>query len=159
MSRLYRFLSVFLSLMLLTNTLGCTKRVAVPEAQRPQVVATLPPLDDKLHEARVSPLDPRGARVVYLALDQPSGGARLFETVLMLIYILTVSNQEIELMCHKIRLPLIMEDYFLVRNKMFWVAHFMLRKAGLERWIIFVFIIVFCHRKKSNLFIMKPILI
>jgi hypothetical protein len=56
--------------------------VAVPEAPRATVVATLPPVDDALHEARVSPLDPRGARVVYLALDHPSGGVRLFETVI-----------------------------------------------------------------------------
>jgi hypothetical protein len=55
---------------------------AVPEAERQRVVASLPPLDDTLHEARVSPIDPRGARVVYLALDHPSGGVRLFETVL-----------------------------------------------------------------------------
>ena len=56
--------------------------VALPVAERAPVVATLPPVDDALHEARVSPLDPRGARVVYLALDHPSGGVRLFETVI-----------------------------------------------------------------------------
>ena len=56
--------------------------VSVPVAERQTVVATLPPLNDGLCEARVSPLDPRGARVVYLALDHPSGGVRLFEVVI-----------------------------------------------------------------------------
>lgn len=56
--------------------------VTVPEAVRPPVVATLPPVDDELHEGRVSALDPRGFRVVYLAMDHPGGGVRLFETVI-----------------------------------------------------------------------------
>ena len=56
--------------------------VAIPEpAPSGEVVAKLPDLDESLHEGRVSALDPRGARVVYLALDHPSGGARLFEIV------------------------------------------------------------------------------
>ena len=59
-----------------------SRGVDVPERERGSVVATLPPVDDSLEEACVSPLDPRGARVAYLALDHPSGGARLFEIVL-----------------------------------------------------------------------------
>ncbi|MGH0030687.1 MAG: hypothetical protein ACQGVC_12910 [Myxococcota bacterium] len=55
--------------------------VAVPETPPAAVVAKLPDVDDSVEEARVSPLDPRGARIVYLALDHPSGGVRLFETV------------------------------------------------------------------------------
>jgi hypothetical protein len=45
-------------------------------------VARLPALDEGVREGRVSALDPRGHRVVYLALDHPSGGARLFEIAL-----------------------------------------------------------------------------
>jgi hypothetical protein len=56
--------------------------VAVPEPARPAMVATLPPVDDSLREGRVSGLDPRGARVVYLAVDHPGGGVRLFEAVI-----------------------------------------------------------------------------
>lgn len=56
--------------------------VEVPDATaRGALVAKLPALDESLHEGRVSALDPRGSRVVYLALDHPSGGARLFEIV------------------------------------------------------------------------------
>jgi hypothetical protein len=57
--------------------------LSVPEAApQGEIVAKLPTLDESLHEGRVSALDPRGARVVYLALDHPSGGARLFEIVI-----------------------------------------------------------------------------
>jgi hypothetical protein len=59
-----------------------SRGIDVPDAPRPAVVATLPPVDDALHEGRVSALDPRGFRVVYLAVDHPGGGVRLFEAVI-----------------------------------------------------------------------------
>lgn len=59
-----------------------SRGVALPQAAEGSVVAKLPPLHDVVHEARLGPLDPRGARVVYLAVDHPSGGVRLFEAVI-----------------------------------------------------------------------------
>lgn len=59
-----------------------SRGVELPEAPPSAVVATLPPVGDAIEEARISPLDPRGARVAYVALDHPSGGVRLFEIVL-----------------------------------------------------------------------------
>ena len=56
--------------------------VELPEATREPVVARLPSLDDDLTAAYVSAVDPRGARLVYLVLPNPSGGARLFEVML-----------------------------------------------------------------------------
>jgi len=56
--------------------------VDVPRAAPTPTVATLPRVEDDLEAALVSPLDPYGARVVYLVEPAPSGGARLFEIVL-----------------------------------------------------------------------------
>jgi len=54
----------------------------VPEAPRRDTVATLPPVEDSLDEAMVTALDPTGARLVYLAVSHPGGGARLFMVAL-----------------------------------------------------------------------------
>ena len=56
--------------------------VVVPEAPRRETVATLPPVEDSLDEAMVTALDPTGARLVYLAVKHPGGGARLFMVAL-----------------------------------------------------------------------------
>jgi hypothetical protein len=55
--------------------------VAVPEPAPPPLVATLPPLEDALEAALVSPLDPSGARMAYLVEANPGGGARIFEII------------------------------------------------------------------------------
>ena len=53
------------------------------EEQKPEpVVSRLPTLGDDLNQALVSPLDPTGARMVFLVEGHPSGGARLFEVLL-----------------------------------------------------------------------------
>jgi hypothetical protein len=58
-----------------------SRGVAVPdEAPQPRV-ATLPPVADAIDEARVTPFDARGARVVSLATPHPGGGVRLFQIV------------------------------------------------------------------------------
>jgi hypothetical protein len=59
-----------------------SRGVAVPEREPRPVVAKLPDLDESLDEGCIGPLDPRGARMAYLAVDHPSGGARLFEAVI-----------------------------------------------------------------------------
>jgi hypothetical protein len=59
-----------------------SRGVSVAEAPKEQRVATLPPLDDAVDAAMVTPLDAWGARAVYLATSHPSGGVRLFELVL-----------------------------------------------------------------------------
>jgi hypothetical protein len=59
-----------------------SRGVALPEAPRTEVVSTLPPIDESIDEARITPIDPSGARLVYVALDNPSGGVRLFVLVL-----------------------------------------------------------------------------
>lgn len=59
-----------------------SRGVALPEPERSALVATLPSIDDDVHEARLSPIDPQGARVAYLAESHPSGGVRLFELVI-----------------------------------------------------------------------------
>jgi hypothetical protein len=59
-----------------------SRGVAVPVTPRVQMVASLPPIDDKLDEARISLIDPGGARVALLAADHPSGGVRLFQVVI-----------------------------------------------------------------------------
>jgi hypothetical protein len=55
--------------------------VEVPEAPPAARVARLPAIDDAFHGAYVSPIDPTGARLVYLVEPNPAGGARLFEIV------------------------------------------------------------------------------
>jgi hypothetical protein len=59
-----------------------SRGVLLHEAQRGQRVATLPPVDDSVDAAMLTPLDARGARAVYLAASHPSGGVRLFELVI-----------------------------------------------------------------------------
>jgi hypothetical protein len=57
-----------------------TRGVALPEPAREEKVATLPQAgDDAIDEARVTPFDARGGRVVALAVSHPSGGVRLFQ--------------------------------------------------------------------------------
>lgn len=56
--------------------------VEVPDAPKRETVATLPPVEDGLDEAMVTALDPAGARLVYLALAHPGGGARIFMVAL-----------------------------------------------------------------------------
>ena len=56
--------------------------VEVEKPATQPIVSRLPTLDDDLNQALVSPLDPSGARMVYLVEGNPSGGARLFEVLL-----------------------------------------------------------------------------
>jgi hypothetical protein len=55
-----------------------TRGVELPDAPRKARTASLPSLDDHVDEALVTPLDPSGARLLYLATDHPSGGVRMF---------------------------------------------------------------------------------
>jgi hypothetical protein len=60
-----------------------SRGVDVPAAEPPaRVVAKLPPIEDTLSAALVSPIDPRGTRAVYLVEPHPSGGARMFELLI-----------------------------------------------------------------------------
>lgn len=59
-----------------------SRGVELPAEAPPALVAKLPPLEDTLTAAFVSPLDSRGARAVHLVEPHPSGGARLFEVLL-----------------------------------------------------------------------------
>jgi hypothetical protein len=59
-----------------------SRGVETPEPAPEQRVATLPSVDDTISEALVTPLDPSGARLVYLVERDPSGGARVFEIAL-----------------------------------------------------------------------------
>jgi hypothetical protein len=59
-----------------------SRGVAVSSPPPQQVVATLPPVEDRLDEALLSPLDPRGTRAAFLVSSHPSGGARMFEVLL-----------------------------------------------------------------------------
>ena len=54
----------------------------VSTAPATEKVGRLPDLDEAISAAYVSPLDPRGSRLVYLVESSPSGGARVFETLL-----------------------------------------------------------------------------
>ncbi len=56
--------------------------IEVPGRPRRETVATLPPVEDGLNEAMLTALDPTGARLVYLALAHPGGGARIFMVAL-----------------------------------------------------------------------------
>jgi hypothetical protein len=56
-----------------------SRGVEVPAAEPAPRVATLPPIEDTLSAALVSPIDPRGTRAVHLVEPHPSGGARMFE--------------------------------------------------------------------------------
>jgi len=59
-----------------------SRGLAVPVAVPEPVVAKLPPLEDTLAAAFVSPVDGGGTRAVYLVEPHPAGGARLFELLL-----------------------------------------------------------------------------
>lgn len=59
-----------------------SRGVALPESAPTARVATLPPADDAIDEARITPFDARGARVVALAVSHPGGGVRLFQLVI-----------------------------------------------------------------------------
>jgi len=58
-----------------------SRGVASLETGPVAVVATLPKVDDRIEFARISSIDPRGARAVYLVESNPGGGARLFAVV------------------------------------------------------------------------------
>lgn len=58
-----------------------SRGIEVEEAPREPRVATLPELDDRVGGAWISPLDPAGARILYLIEPHPQGGVRLFEAV------------------------------------------------------------------------------
>lgn len=60
-----------------------SRGVTLPERPKGEpVVARLPRIEDDFESAFVSALDPRGARLVYIAESNPSGGARMFEILL-----------------------------------------------------------------------------
>lgn len=60
-----------------------SRGVSVPDAERAEpVVAVLPPVEQPLDEALITPLDPRGTRGAYLVTSHPSGGARMFELLI-----------------------------------------------------------------------------
>jgi len=59
-----------------------SRGVAVPTESAPATVAKLAPMDEAIDEARVTGLDPSGARIVYLANDRAGGGVRLFQAVI-----------------------------------------------------------------------------
>jgi hypothetical protein len=59
-----------------------SRGVELPSAAPAAVVAKLPPIEDTLSAAFVSPVDPHGTRAVYLVEPHPSGGARMFELML-----------------------------------------------------------------------------
>lgn len=56
--------------------------VALPEPAPREHVARLPIVDDALHAALVTSIDPRGVRLGYLVEPHPAGGARLFQVIL-----------------------------------------------------------------------------
>lgn len=56
-----------------------TRGVEVPVEAPAPTVATLPTIDERLDEAILSPLDPRGGRAAYIVVSHPQGGVRLFE--------------------------------------------------------------------------------
>lgn len=59
-----------------------SRGVALPTAAPAALVAKLPPIEDTLEAAFVSPIDPGGTRAAYLVERHPSGGARMFELML-----------------------------------------------------------------------------
>ncbi len=59
-----------------------SRGIELPEAEREAVVAKLPPVEERLDEALLSPIDPRGSRAAFLVTSHPSGGVRMFELVL-----------------------------------------------------------------------------
>jgi hypothetical protein len=59
-----------------------SRGVELPAEAPAARVAKLPPIEDTLTAAFVSPVDPLGTRAVYLVEPHPSGGARMFELML-----------------------------------------------------------------------------
>jgi len=59
-----------------------SRGVELPTEAPAPVVAKLPPIEDTLTAAFVSPVDPLGTRAVYLVEPHPTGGARMFEVML-----------------------------------------------------------------------------
>ncbi|MDH3519249.1 MAG: hypothetical protein OEM49_02235 [Myxococcales bacterium] len=59
-----------------------SRGVSLAAPPRSQIVAKLPPVDDPMDAALLTPIDPVGARGVYLAVKHPAGGARLFELLI-----------------------------------------------------------------------------
>ncbi len=59
-----------------------SRGVDVPTAATPKTVAKLAPMDEAIDEARVTGLDPSGARILYLAKDRAGGGVRIFQAVI-----------------------------------------------------------------------------
>lgn len=59
-----------------------SRGVAVPVAAPAVTVVTLPPVEESVEEAFVTPLDPRGGRGAYLVASHPAGGLRMFELLL-----------------------------------------------------------------------------
>ncbi len=59
-----------------------SRGIALPEPEKEAVVAKLPPVEERLDEALLSPIDPRGSRAAFLVTSHPSGGVRMFELVL-----------------------------------------------------------------------------
>ncbi|UCE86799.1 MAG: hypothetical protein JSU66_03430 [Deltaproteobacteria bacterium] len=59
-----------------------SRGLEVPEPTVEPVVAKLPQLEERLEGAFVTPLDPRGTRLVYLVEPHPGGGVRVFELAL-----------------------------------------------------------------------------
>jgi hypothetical protein len=56
-----------------------SRGVAVPEPAPQSRVASLPPVDESIDEARVTGFDGRGGRLVSLATTHPGGGVRIFQ--------------------------------------------------------------------------------
>ena len=59
-----------------------SRGVSVSAALPAPVIAKLPSIEDDIDAALVTPIDPRGARAVYLTMKHPSGGVRLFEVMI-----------------------------------------------------------------------------
>ena len=59
-----------------------SRGVELPAGEPAPVVAKLPPVEERLDEALLSPIDPRGTRAAFLVTSHPSGGVRMFELVL-----------------------------------------------------------------------------
>jgi hypothetical protein len=59
-----------------------SRGIELADAPPPAVVAKLPAIEEELHAAFVSAVDPRGTRLAYLVESNPTGGVRLFELVL-----------------------------------------------------------------------------
>lgn len=59
-----------------------SRGVEVAESRPTEVVGRLPDIDESVDRAFTTPIDPRGARMVFLIESNPAGGLRLFELVL-----------------------------------------------------------------------------